>query len=45
MVFPETEWVLPQHAGAGAYTVKYAVTDYLAEIQAEKKPVAVQGTE
>ena len=45
MVFPEAEWVLPQHASAGAYTVKDAVTDYLAEIQAEKKPVAVQGTE
>lgn len=43
--FPEAEWVLPQHASAGAYTVKDAVTDYLAEIQAEKKPVAVQGTE
>jgi integrase len=27
----------------GAYTVSDAVTDYLAEIQAEKKPAAVQG--
>jgi integrase len=27
----------------GTYTVKDAVTDYLAEIKAEKKPVAVQG--
>jgi integrase len=27
----------------GAYTVKDAVTDYLAEIKAEKKPAAVQG--
>ena len=34
--FPDTERILPQHASAGAYTVKDAVTDYLAEIQAEK---------
>jgi hypothetical protein len=29
----------------GAYTVKDAVTDYLAEIKAEKKPAAVKGAE
>jgi integrase len=29
----------------GAYTVKDAVTDYIAEIRAEKKPAAVKGAE
>ena len=29
----------------GAYTVKDAVTDYIAEIKAEKKPAAVKGAE